>query len=315
MFSGRLAAKALLFLLCGYATACAEDATADGASAEVADEETPDTLAQVAPGSCLANTTTAYDRAGPFRVSQRTIGRVKFWVPAVPTDCKVPVVHLANGTGATCGNYGSSLERIATHGFLAACYENTNTGAGQFGIDAIDSALQNFPIADGTKIGSTGHSQGGQASIITTALAEAKYPGATVAALAMQPASGFGEQPRGRTWQQVYRSVRSPVFMFSGNSSTGFANSRLLGIGVGDGLVAISWVSEGYQALSREIEAYHWTAQGATHIPTPQQAENEVAPAWFRWKLLGDQAACRYFKGLTSGRWRVKEQQNVQSCE
>jgi len=316
MKRGHLTANVLLWISSALTTACAagglpeesDDLAAEEAAASAA-------LAAVGTGSCLDGDT-SFGGAGPFGVSTRTVGRVKFWVPRVPTGCKVPIVHLANGTGATCSAYGSSLQRLATHGFLAACYENTNTGAGQFGLEAYETAIREFPIADATKFGSTGHSQGGQASLVTIALIQDKYgEEVQTAALPMQPASGFGVQPRGQSWQQAYRKVRSPVFMFSGNSTTGYANSLLLGIGIGDGLVAISWVNEGFDALSRDIEAYHWTAVGSTHIPTPQAAENEIAPAWFRWKLLGDQAACRYVKGLVSGRWRVQKQQNVQDCQ
>src|SRR5262249_2352998 len=162
-------------------------------------------------------------------------------VPMVPSGCKVPIVHLANGTTAHCNNYQQSLERLATHGFLAACYEDTDTGAGEFGITAFETAMQMFPDLVDAKLGSTRHSQGGQAALVTVQLAEAKWGDKMIyAGLAMEPASGFGEQPSGETWQQSYGKIKSPVFMFSGDSSTGVAGSSLAGSGTGDGLVAIS---------------------------------------------------------------------------
>lgn len=312
MSSGRLTAKALFFLFMGLATACAEDASTEESAAKKSDAEPTIELAQEG-GSCLDNVTN-YGAAGPFRYTQRTVGRVKFWVPQVPAGCKVPIVHLANGTTANCGNYEGSLQRLATHGFLAACYEDPNTGAGEYGITAFETAMREFPNLVDNKLGSTGHSQGGQAALVTQQLAEAKYPGYTIAGLAMEPASGFGTQPRGQSWRQSYGKIRGPVFMFSGTFSTGFANSTLLGIGVGDGLVAVSWVDEGYGALNRGIEAYHWTAIGASHIPTPQVEQNQIAPAWFRWKLLGDQRACQYVKGLLSNGWKIQKQQNIKDC-
>jgi hypothetical protein len=264
--------------------------------------------------ACLESITN-FGAAGPFRYTQRTSGKVKFWVPQVPAGCKVPVVHLANGTTANCGNYEGALQRLATHGFLAACYEDPNTGAGEYGIIAFDTAMREFPDLVDNKLGSTGHSQGGQASMVTLQLAEQEYGSSyTYAGLAMQPASGFGTQPRGQSWAQSYSKIRSPVFMYSGSFSTGFANSTLLGLGVGDGLVAISWVDQGYNALSRGIEAYHWTAVGASHIPTPQVEQNQVQIAWFRWKLLGDKRACEYFKTLPQNGWKVQKQQNVAPC-
>ncbi|MET0286662.1 MAG: hypothetical protein ABW352_19435 [Polyangiales bacterium] len=258
-----------------------------------------------------------FDRRGPFNYTTRTSGAVKLWVPRLPNGCRVPIVHLANGTTARCSYYQDNLERLASHGFLAVCYESSNTGSGQQGIDAIETAIRLYPSSVSKKIGSTGHSQGGQAAIVTTQLAEARYgTDYTYAALAMEPASGYGNQPRGQSWQTSYRKVRSPVFMYSGLSTTGFANSWLLGIGPGDGLVGISWVEEGFRALSPSVEAYHWTAIGATHIPTPQGTQNEIQIAWFRWKLLGDRDACEYVKrlGRTSG-WRVQQEQNVETCQ
>jgi hypothetical protein len=257
-----------------------------------------------------------YQSAGPFKFTAKTSGSVKLWVPDVPAGCKVPVVHLANGTTANCGNYKDSLERLASHGFLTACYEDPNTGAGTMGITAFETAIKEYPDLADNKLGSTGHSQGGQASLVTLALAEAKWGDQmTYAGLAMQPASGYGTQPSGGTWRSYYAKIKSPVFMYSGDSSTGFANSSLLGISTGDGLVAVSWVKEGYDALSKSIEAYHWTAIGATHIPTPQPQQNQIAIPWFRWKLLGDAKACAFFKKMPDNtKWKTVAEQNAASC-
>jgi len=135
----------------------------------------------------------------------KTSGSIKMWVPTVPAGCKIPMVHLANGTTAVCADYQDDLNRLASHGFLALCYEDPNTGAGTQGIQAFDAAISMFPDLVDTKIGSTGHSQGGQAAFVVLQLAEAKYGTKyTYAGLAMEPASGFGTQPAGETWQQSY---------------------------------------------------------------------------------------------------------------
>jgi fermentation-respiration switch protein FrsA (DUF1100 family) len=210
-------------------------------------------------------------------------------------------VHLANGTGARCSTYQQVLNRLASHGFLTACYEDTNTGAGSQGLEALQTAYKEFPELAGDAIGSTGHSQGGQAAFTVLELAEKTFgAGKRYAGLAMQPASGFGEQPRGGNWRDVYARIRSPMFMFSGTADT---------------LVSESWVRRGFAALADDIEAYNWSANGATHIPTPQTATNSVIIAWFRWKLLGDGAACTYFKSLPAkAAWDSKEEQNAAAC-
>jgi len=267
-------------------------------------------------GTACLDGITDYASAGPFKFEAKTAGKVKLWVPTVPAGCKVPIVHLANGTTANCGNYMKSLERLASHGFLAACYEDPNTGAGTYGIMAFEAAMSMFPDLVDNKLGSTGHSQGGQASLVTLALAEAKWGDKmTYTGLAMEPASGYGTQPSGGSWQSYYGKIKSPVFMFSGDSSTGFANSSLAGIGTGDGLVAITWVTQGFEALSKSIEAYHWTAIGATHIPTPEEQENQISIPWFRWKLLGDSKACEFFKKMPDGKkWKSQKEQNAMAC-
>jgi hypothetical protein len=255
------------------------------------------------PGKCLEGITD-YGKAGPFQFTQQTVDRVRFWVPGVPAGCKVPVIHLANDTGATCSVYAASLERMATHGFLAACYENTNTGEGNQGIEAIDTALSAFPDLADYRFGSTGHGAGGQAAFIVVALAEKKYGDRGVyAALAMQPETGFGAQPTGWTWQKAYDAIRSPMFMFSALGT--------------DGLVSQAWVQTAFDALNDATEAYFWTCDGAKHIPVPNGEEMQISIPWFRWKLLGDEKACVFFKDIpkTDTRWDQVGVQNAQACE
>lgn len=252
-------------------------------------------------GACL-NGITDFGNAGPFRYQATAKGAVKMWVPTVPAGCKVPVIHLANGTGANCLAYQASLTRLASHGFLATCYESTNTGAGTQGVMAFEAALSSYPDLADHRLGSTGHSQGGQAAFTVLQQAEAKWGTQMIyAGLAMEPASGFGAQPPNGPWQQVYAKIRSPMFMFSGTA---------------DILVSEAWVSSAFAALNDSIEAYWWSAIGATHIPVPNPQEMEISVPWFRWKLLGDKAACEYFKKLPgAGRWQRKKEQNVAACQ
>lgn len=267
-------------------------------------------------GDCLDGITD-FAGPGPFEFTMEDTGTIKFWVPTVPAGCKVPVVHLANGTLANCGFYSDALERLASHGFLTACYEDPQTGAGAYGMEALETALAMYPELADNKFGSTGHSQGGQAAIVTVALAEEKYGSdMRIAGLAMEPASGYGAAPEGRSWQEAYGKVTSPIFMFSGDSQTGFDNASLSSSSTGDGLVSIKWVQLGFEKLPESTEAYHWTNVGGVHIPTPQEAEMATSIPWFRWKLLGDRAACEHLMGLTSGdEWYIQAEKNVSSCD
>jgi hypothetical protein len=255
-----------------------------------------------APGACLDGIQD-FGKAGPFKTTTKKSGAVNFYVPSVPAGCKVPIVHLANGTGASCATYLASLQRLATHGFLAACYESPNTGAGDQGLTALDTALTTFPELVDNKFGSTGHSQGGQGAFTVLALAEKKYGDKFVyAGLAIQPASGFGSQPAGTTWQALYAAIKSPMFMFSGLGT--------------DGLVSQSWVRQAYDATSKTQEAYFWTANGASHIPVPNGETQEISIPWFRWKLLDDQAACRAFVAIpkNNSKWAQVAAKNQVPC-
>jgi hypothetical protein len=252
-------------------------------------------------GACLDGIAD-YDKAGPFKFMAKTSGSVKEWVPMVPAGCKVPMVHLANGTGATCSSYQPALERLASHGFLTLCYEDPNTGSGDQGIMAFDTALKDFPDLADMKFGSTGHSQGGQAAFTVLQKAEAKWGDKGLfAGLAMEPASGFGTQPA-MPWQTLYKMIKSPMFMFSGVGT--------------DGLVSQDWVQQAFDAMSDTVEKYFWARNGATHIPVPNGEEEQISIPWFRWKLLGDQKACMYFKGIPKmdTTWMVVATKNEAPC-
>jgi hypothetical protein len=278
----------------GSGTAGTESAAAGSGSAGTGGVTPPG-------GTCLDGITD-YEAQGPFMFTAKAAGAVKLWVPMVKSGCgKVPVVHLANGTGATCSAYQGALERLASHGFLTACYEDTNTGAGTQGVMAFDTALKMFPDLADNRLGSTGHSQGGQAAFVVLELSEEKWgPSFIYAGLAMEPASGFGTQPAGGTWQSVYGKIKSPMFMFSGTA---------------DMLVSEAWVQQAYAAMNKANEVYWWSAIGATHIPTPVGPEQEISIPWFRWKLIGDGAACDFFKKMPgNGKWDKKMSENEAPC-
>jgi hypothetical protein len=256
-------------------------------------------------GKCLDGITD-YEDAGPFMYTATKMGSVNIWVPMVPSGCKVPVIHLSNGTGAVCADYGDALIRMATHGFLTTCYEDPNTGAGTDAVTSFQTAISMYPDLADNKLGSTGHSQGGQAAFTGLQLAEAKWGSSYIyAGLAMEPASGFGTQPSGGTWQSIYGQIKSPMFMFSGTA---------------DMLVSAAWVGQAFSAMNPKNEVYWWSATGATHIPVPNVPEEQVSIPWFRWKLLGDNAACKFFKTIPgnsaiSPGWTKVMSENEAPCQ
>lgn len=85
--------------------------------------------------------------------------------------------------------------------------------------------------------------------------------------------------------------------------------------GTEDHLVSESWVRQSFDALDDGIEAYWYSAVGATSVPTPVGPIQQVSIPWFRWKLLGDQNACEFFKAMPDGDdWDTLESQNEAPC-
>ncbi len=239
---------------------------------------------------------------GPYSVDNDTVGNVKMWIPQnLPEGCKVPVIHLANGTGASCSMYSDILENYASHGFIAACYEDSDTGQGTQAITAIETVIAEYPDIADTKYGFTGHSQGGGGAILGVYRAEQEWGSArTYTGFAIEPAHGYGDSPY--NWDDLYAQIYSPISMFNGSS---------------DGLVSASWVSDGYDELPSNLEKAWYEAVGASHMtPIPQSYASEMGLAWFRWKLLGDSNACEYFKNMPddSRDWDLQETDNLSSC-
>ena len=252
---------------------------------------------QTAENDCLFHDE-GFDEDGPFSFRRADSGNVTIRVPNVPDGCRVPVIHHANGTGARCSTYRPLLDSLASHGFIVACFESTQTGAGTQGITAVETVRRNFPDLVDDKIGSTGHSQGGSGAIAMTALAQDEFgPSFTFSTLAQEPAINFGERPPGGSTVRLAADIESPVFMFSGSR---------------DRLVSERFVNRAFNALDNNTQAHHWSGVGATHIPVPNSFSIEVGVPWFRCQLNGDLEACDAFNALPeTRRWNILREQSV----
>lgn len=250
--------------------------------------------------SCLPEVTD-FRNAGPFDISTDQSGQVKMFIPKnLPAGCRVPIIHLANGTGAPCFTYDATLRHFASHGFISACYDSTETGQGDQAITAIKSVIEKYPNMVDNRYGFTGHSQGGGGAIMGVYRAEQEWGSSAIyAGFAIEPASGFGDSPL--NWGSLYGQIYSPVSMFNGSR---------------DMLVSSSWVRSAYDALDRNLEKAWYEAVGAGHMsPIPNSQASEFGLAWFRWQLLGDSQACKYFKDMPNAfGWTLKEVDNLSSC-
>tara|TARA_B100001094_G_scaffold328452_1_gene388902 strand:+ start:246 stop:1265 length:1020 start_codon:yes stop_codon:yes gene_type:complete len=245
---------------------------------------------------CIDDSPKDFNKAGNFSVKKQKRGSVNIYEPQdIPSGCRVPIVHLSNGTGATCSYYGSILQHLASHGFLAACYESTSTGSGKPCMNSLETLLDEYSDIAANKIGTTGHSQGGGAAITCGYLAEQKWgEKMQIAIHAIEPAHGMSRS----SWKSEYPKIKSPTFMLSGSADT---------------IVPASWVGQGYEVLNSPT--YWYIANGATHMNAQPWAA-ESALAWFRWQLLNDEAAKEKILSLDSdSRWRFKEKKQVDKIE
>jgi hypothetical protein len=254
---------------------------------------------------CLEDINSFRPGQGPFDYRRVVYGNVKMWVPELPEGCKAPMVHFSNGTYGNCdANYASILQNLAEYGFMALCYEDMNTGQGTQALQAIDTAINRYPnLVDTTKMGFTGHSQGGAGTFTALYRAERKYgSGNKYTGVAMQPAAAFGSYPA--NWAQMFGDINSPVAMFNGSYDT---------------LVPQYYAQITWNALPNDVPKVWYTATGldSTHIPTPNNPGRQITIPWFYWMLLGNQDACQAFKNLPRsgpGQWRELSSRNLPAC-
>jgi hypothetical protein len=286
-------ALALVLCLTFAISACEPDS-------EATPDPTPDPAPDLTADSCLSEIRN-FKTSGSYRVTSEKHGDVNVYLPrGLEAGCRVPIIHLANGTGASCSNYESTLEHFASHGFIAACYEDEDTGQGTQAIDAINRVKREYPDMVDNKYGFTGHSQGGGGAIMAVYRAEQEWgDDAIYAGFGIEPAHGYGDSPF--NWKTYYGRIDSPVSMFNGSS---------------DALVSESWVRDGYDALDGGIEKAWYEAVGAGHMtPIPNSEASEFGLAWFAWQLLGQSNACQYFKDMPdSYDWRLQEEDNLSRC-
>jgi hypothetical protein len=205
---------------------------------------------------------------------------VNYYVPqGLPKGCKIPMLHFSNGTALFCGYYQIILDHLASHGFLVSCFESPMTGAGDGCMTALDGMMTKYSALVDNTFGSTGHSQGGSASITCAYLAEKKYGDKLkIAVAAIQPATGMSRF----TYAQEFPLVKSPIFIMSGTN---------------DELVSDDWIKMGYNILTaptiwlRSLTTEHLLIHNPVKISTL---------AYFRWKLLDDQSSGDYFNKLTN---------------
>ena len=189
---------------------------------------------------------------------------------------KHPIISWNNGTLYAIDKYQDLLDHWASYGFVViGAHTNTTAGGGvhKAGIDWLlaQNASAGSPfhdMLDVTKIGASGHSQGGGATLA----AAANKPGATgiVASLPLMPILSTESDTT------ILAKQTAPLLLISAtmdDRSTMVANQTLAAVN-----------SEFVTAAFKGVHADAMNA--AMHAP---------ALAWFRFRLMNDQNARTFF--------------------
>ncbi len=210
--------------------------------------------------------------------------------------CLNPVIIWGNGTFNTPSNYTALFNHFATHGFIVAAADTSNSGSGMEMLACLNYILaQNTSSGspfnghiDTNHIASSGYSQGGAGCLaagedkrFTTVLAVSPY---VVISLGSYDPSTYAAA-------QIH-----PLFMISGSADT----------------VAPANNNQQPIFMTAPVPIFWGTHAGSTHFEVLSNGGAYAGPmtAWFRWKLIGDPNAEQWFEKpcdlCTASGWTVQ---------
>lgn len=227
-----------------------------------------------------------YDARGPFKVKQVQAGPgCYFFYPVKPDPTPNPVILWGNGTNTMVARYGPMVSQWASHGFIVAAAMTGNAGSGQEMLGCLDflekeNARKGSVFKDAVDVahvGASGHSQGGTGAIM------AGRDARVTTTAPIQPATqGARYQAGAETKQQ------GPMLMLSGGLDNITDPARHHKPVFDNANVPVVWA----------------TLLGAGHnapVVLDSGPYRPATTAWFRWRLLGDEAAGRMFEGAACG--------------
>lgn len=236
-----------------------------------------------------------YGQPGPFMTMTETnVGPANAFTLVRPRELGRggvlhPVLTWGNGTGANPTSYAALLVHLASHGFIVIASNSPNVGDGvemRKGVDWVLAENQNtqsalFGKVHPTRIGATGHSQGGSASCAATD----------------HDLVNVGASIQGARFCLMYPPAETKTMLF-------FA-------GGADTIVPASQVKSGYDVCTGPTIYAEFA--GVDHFnPVPDGgAFRGPLTAWFRFHLMGEAPAGKMFYGddctLCMDRaWRVE---------
>jgi len=220
---------------------------------------------------------TAFDRTGPFAVTVNAESAHTYYAPTTlgAGGLRHPVILWGNGTFNTPSTYDAYLRHLASHGFIVAAANTSNSGSGR----EILAGLDNLTTKDRTagnrfagkvdvgRVAVMGYSQGGG--------------GAMAAARDSRVDTTIAIQP----WQASTSGIRVPTLYLAGSS---------------DAVVSASSV-RGYFNASSGVPAAYANVRGATHFEVLGDGGRFRGPAtaWARYYLMADANARSTFIGAS----------------
>lgn len=228
---------------------------------------------------------TAYDAPGPEKVRGTSGGPAcTIFRPAELGDRPRPVVLWGNGTGTQPVNYAGILQTLASWGFVVAAANTPNAGSGQEMLACLDwlaaeNARAGSPYEgklDLTKVGASGHSQGGGGALMA-----GRDPRIKATAPLMPSTSGARYAAGAEAGQH------GPMLLLSGSADVMTPPDRSQQPVFDKAQTPVVWA----------------TLAGAGHLAPMRDGGPfpGIVTAWFRSTLLGDRAAAALFEGEACG--------------
>jgi fermentation-respiration switch protein FrsA (DUF1100 family) len=231
---------------------------------------------------------TRFADAGPYPVTVQREFTHTYYSPRTlgANGARHPVILWGNGTGGNPGLHDGLLRHLASHGFVVAAANTPNAGTGRDMLAGLDNVTRFastpgnrfYQVVDVTRVGSTGHSQGGGGALQTGAdpRVDTVFP--------LQP------------WLGNPAAVRGPALLFAGEWDT---------------LVPPAQVRAAYRRVPGP--AAYAELDRATHFTPGGNAGGYRFPltAWARWHLMEDAEGRAQFVGpncglCTSSAWRYE---------
>ncbi|MCG8394504.1 MAG: alpha/beta hydrolase [Pseudomonadales bacterium] len=215
-----------------------------------------------------------YEEEGPYATTSHSGGfSCRIYRPANLGNDH-PLIIWGNGTGTSPSAYGDGLEHWASWGFVVAAANTSNAGSGEEMLGCIDYLQDSIYASsiDFSKIGASGHSQGGGGTIMA-----ARDSRITATAPVQPYILGLGHQTSSQYQQHA------PMLLLSGSRDT------LAGPTLNQAPV--------YRRV--DVPVFWATLNGASHFePVGDFGEYKgMTTAWWLYQLNGDSDAASLFTG------------------